>query len=169
MSVKTAFCLIFVSCAAIAAPKDDVFLEAREAFQRGDIVKLNDRASRLDDDYELTPYVRYWQLRSRLADLSTLEIQNFLAKHEGSLVADRMRADWLRQLARNGEWESFLREYGKSGTPDTELACYASQAKLARGDSGVLSQARPLWFTAQVLPESCSPIFQAMFDKEMLT
>jgi soluble lytic murein transglycosylase len=169
MSVKTAFCLIFVSCAAIAAPKDDVFLEAREAFQRGDIAKLNERASKLDDDYALIPYVQYWQLRSRLADLSSGEIQNFLAKHEGSLVADRMRADWLRQLARNGEWESFLREYGKSGTPDTELACYASQAKLARGESGVLSQARPLWFTSQVLPESCLPIFQAMFDKDMLT
>ena len=169
MSAKTAFCLIFLSCAAIAAPQDDVFLEAREAFQRGDIVKLNERASRLDDDYVLLPYVRYWQLRSRLADLSTVEIQNFLAKHESSLVADRMRADWLRQLARNEEWESFLREYGKSGTPDTELACYASQAKLARGDSGILSQARPLWFSAQILPESCLPIFQAMFDKEILT
>ena len=26
-----------------------------------------------------------------------------------------------------------------------------------------------LWFTAQVLPESCLPIFKAMFDKQMLT
>jgi soluble lytic murein transglycosylase len=168
-SVKTAFFLIFISCAAIAAPQDDIFLEAREAFQRGDILKLNERASKLDDDYPLTPYVRYWQLRSHLADLSPAEIQAFLAKHESSLVADRMRADWLRQLARNAEWESFLREYGKLGTADTELACYASQAKLARGDSGVLSQARPLWFNAQALPDSCLPIFQAMFDKEILT
>ena len=168
-SAKTAFFLIFISCAAIAAPQDDLFLEAREAFQRGDILKLNERASKLDDDYPLTPYVRYWQLRSHLADLSSAEIQAFLAKHESSLVADRMRADWLRQLARNAEWESFLREYGKLGTADTELACYASQAKLARGDSGVLSQARPLWFNAQALPDSCLPIFQAMFDKEILT
>ncbi len=146
-----------------------MFLEAREAFQRGDIAKLDERASRLDDDYALTPYVRYWQLRSRIADTSADDIHSFLAAHENSLVADRLRADWLRQLARNNDWPGFLREYPKLGTADTELACFASQARMARGESGVLSQARPLWFTAQVLPESCLPIFKAMFDKQMLT
>jgi len=167
--LKTAcLLLLFVSCTAFAAPQDDVFLEARDAFQRGDIAKLDERAAKLDDDYALTPYVRYWQLRSRLGDASAADIQSFLARHEGSLVADRLRADWLRQLARSSDWQEFLREYPKLGTTDTESACYASQARLARGDSGVLSQARPLWFTAQVLPESCLPIFQAMFDKQML-
>src|SRR5258706_7860522 len=32
-----------------------------------------------------------------------------------------------------------------------------------------MGQARPLWFRAKVLPESCLPIFKAMFDKQMLT
>jgi soluble lytic murein transglycosylase len=169
--LKTPFplLLLLVSCAAFAASQDDVFLEARDAFQRGDIPKLNERAAKLDDDYALTPYVRYWQLRSRLADAAPDEIQSFLAGHDKSLVADRLRADWLRQLARNGDWTAFLREYPKLGTADTEIACFASQARMARGESGVLSQARPLWFTAQVLPESCLPIFKAMFDKQMLT
>ena len=167
--MKPAFLLLlFLSGTAFAAPLDDVFLEARDAFQRGDIAKLNERAAKLDDDYALTPYVRYWQLRSRIADISSAEIQAFLARHENSLMADRLRADWLRQLARSGDWQGFLREYPKLGTADTELACYASQARLARGDSGVLTLARPLWFTAQVLPESCLAIFQAMFDKQML-
>jgi soluble lytic murein transglycosylase len=160
--------LLLVSSAAFAA-QEDVFLEAREAFQRGDIAKLNERSAKLDDDYALTPYVRYWQLRSRLADASQDEILGFLSRQEKSLVADRLRADWLRQLARAADWTTFLREYPKLGTTDTELACFASQARMARGDSGVLSQARPLWFTAQVLPESCLPIFKAMFDSQMLT
>ncbi|MEO8157386.1 MAG: transglycosylase SLT domain-containing protein [Betaproteobacteria bacterium] len=169
--MKILFPLLFllVSCAATAASQDEVFLDARDAFQRGDIAKLNERAAKLDDDYALTPYVRYWQLRSRLADATPDEIQSFLARQDKSLVADRLRADWLRQLARNGDWTPFLREYPKLGTADTELACFASQARMARGESGVLSQARALWFTAQVLPESCLPIFKAMFDRQMLT
>ena len=167
--MKTPFLLLLVSCAAFAAPQDDVFLEARDAFQRGDIVRLNERAAKLDDDYALTPYVRYWQLRSRLADAPQSEIETFLGRNSGSLVADRLRADWLRQLGRSRDWTAFLREYPKLGTADTELACFASQAKMARGDSGVLSQARPLWFTAQILPDSCLPIFKVMFDKQMLT
>ncbi|HEX7954283.1 MAG TPA: hypothetical protein VF523_14545, partial [Burkholderiales bacterium] len=161
--------LLLVSCAATAATQDDLFLEARDAFQRGDIAKLNERAAKLEADYALTPYVRYWQLRSRLSDATPDEIQGFLGRQDKSLVADRLRADWLRLLARNGDWAAYLREYAKLGTADTELACFASQARMARGESGVLSQSRALWFTAQVLPESCLPIFKAMFDKQMLT
>lgn len=168
--MKTTYLLLLLaSCSAFGASQDDLFLEARDAFQRGDIAKLDERASKLDDDYALTPYVRYWQLRSRLADTPAGDVRNFLARHENSLVADRLRGDWLRQLARNSDWPDFLHEYPKLGTADTELACFASQARMARGESGVLSQARPLWFTPQVLPESCLPIFKAMFDKQILT
>jgi soluble lytic murein transglycosylase len=92
--------LLFASCAALAAPDDEVFLDAREAFQRGDIARLDRLAKQLDDDYPLAPDVQYWQLRSRLADLSPGEIKNFLARYNNSLVADRLRADWLRQLAK---------------------------------------------------------------------
>ncbi len=161
--------LLFASCAALAAPDDEVFLEAREAFQRGDIVRLDRLAKQLDDKYPLAPYVHYWQLRSRLADLSAGEIQNFLDGHNNSLVADRLRADWLRQLAKDRDWQGFLREYPQLTTEDLELVCFAYQARLALGESGILTQARPLWFTAQVLPESCLPLFELMFKKEMLT
>jgi len=161
--------LLFASCAAIAAPDDEAFLEAREAFQRGDIARLDQVAKQLDDDYALAPYVQYWQLRSRLADLSPGEIQNFLAGYKNSLVADRLRADWLRQLAKDRDWPGFLREYPQLTTEDPELVCFAYQARLAQGESGILTRARPLWFTAQVLPESCLPLFELMLKNDMLT
>ncbi len=166
---KSLAVLLFASCAALAAPDDEVFLEAREAFQRGDIVRLDRLAKQLDDNYPLAPYVQYWQLRSRLADLSAGEIENFLARHNNSLAADRLRADWLRQLAKDRDWPGFLREYPQLTTEDLELVCFAYQARLALGESGILTQARPLWFTAQVLPESCLPLFELMFKKDMLT
>jgi soluble lytic murein transglycosylase len=166
---KSLAVLLFASCAALAAPDDEVFLEARESFQRGDIVRLDRLAKQLDDNYPLAPYVQYWQLRSRLADLSAGEIQNFLARHNNSLAADRLRADWLRQLAKDRDWPGFLREYPQLTTEDLELVCFAYQARLALGESGILTQARPLWFTAQVLPESCLPLFELMFKKDMLT
>ncbi len=161
--------VLFASCAALAAPDDEVFLEAREAFQRGDIARLDRLAKHLDDDYPLAPYVQYWQLRSRLVDLSPGEIQNFLTRHDDSLVADRFRADWLRQLAKDRDWQGFLREYPKLTTEDPELVCFAYQARLAQGESGILTQARPLWFTAQILPESCLPLIELMFKKDMLS
>ncbi|HYJ19744.1 MAG TPA: hypothetical protein VEW72_11295, partial [Burkholderiales bacterium] len=160
--------LLFVSCSALAASDEELFLEAREAFQRGDIARLDERAGKINPDYPLLQYVQYWQLRSRLSDTPTGDIEAFLARNKNALSADRLRADWLRQLARDKEWVAFMREYPKLSTEDPELACYAFQARLARGESGVLSQARPLWFTSQVLPESCMPVFQAMFDRDIL-
>jgi len=165
--------LMLACCAASlparAATDDDLFLEARDAFQRGEISRLDDRAEKLGDDYPLLPYVRYWQMRSRLPATPAEEIEGFLSRHEGSLTADRLRADWLRQLARERDWAGFMKEYPKLATEDPELACFAFQARLEKGESGVLSQARPLWFTSQVLPESCMPVFQAMFDRGILT
>ncbi|MGQ0578664.1 MAG: transglycosylase SLT domain-containing protein [Betaproteobacteria bacterium] len=161
--------LLLASCAALAARDDEVFFDAREAFQRGDIARLDRLARLLDDKYPLAADVRYWQMRSRIADLSSGEIQDFLARHDNSLVADRLRADWLRQLAKDRDWPGFLREYPQLTTEDPELVCFAYQARLAVGESGVLMQARPLWFTAQVLPESCLPLFELMFKREILT
>src|SRR5690606_9484858 len=138
-------------------------------FQRGDIARLNERAGRIGADYALLQYVQYWQLRSRLGDVPVGEIEAFLARNRNSLTADRLRADWLRQLARDKDWSGFVREYPRLSTEDPELACYAFQARLARGESGVLSQARPLWFTSQVLPESCMPVFQARLHRDILS
>src|SRR5262245_3245573 len=105
--------LALIACpafgAATAGPVTDetLFLDAREAFQRGDIPKLNERASRISKDYPLRTYVEYWQLRSRLSDASTGQIEDYLSDNKGSLTADRLRADWLRLLARNREWSDF--------------------------------------------------------------
>ncbi len=163
------FALCCAPLPARCASDQELFLEARDAFQRGDIAKLDDRAGRIDEDYPLLPYVQYWQLRSRVSDAAQGEIVGYLSRNGDSLTADRMRGDWLRLLARNRDWAGFMREYPKLVMEDPELVCFSFQARLARGESGVLAQARPLWFTAQVLPESCMPVFQAMFDREILS
>jgi soluble lytic murein transglycosylase len=165
---KVLAALALVSCSALAASDQELFLEAREAFQRGDIAKLDERAGKIGSDYPLLQYVQYWQLRSRLSDAPADDIEDFFSRNKNSLSADRLRADWLRQLARDKDWATFMREYPKLTTEDPELVCFAFQARLARGESGVLSQARPFWFTSQVLPESCMPLFQAMFDRGIL-
>ena len=53
---------------AMALDQDTAFMAAREAFQKGQIDRLNRLAGDLAD-YPLYPYVSYWQLRSHLADV----------------------------------------------------------------------------------------------------
>jgi soluble lytic murein transglycosylase len=161
--------LLLFASGAFAEPQDEVFLDAREAFQRGEIARLERQAAELKEDYPLRAYVEYWILRSRLNDSDGTEVEEFLDQHKGDLVAERLRADWLRQLATRGKWDEFLRQYSELGTPDAELACRAAQGRMLKGEAGALSQARSQWFTAQVLPDGCQPLFKAMFDLQILS
>ncbi|HEX6828156.1 MAG TPA: lytic transglycosylase domain-containing protein, partial [Burkholderiales bacterium] len=91
---------------------DEDFLAARDAFRVGDAARLDKYAPRLKG-YVLEPYVAYYQLRLRLEDASPAAVRGFLERHAGTLVADYLRAEWLKVLGKRGEWELFAAEYPK--------------------------------------------------------
>jgi soluble lytic murein transglycosylase len=112
-----------------------------EAFQKGNIERLSRIAPELQD-YPLSAYVTYWQLRSRLNESSAPVVEAFMSDHRDSLLTERMRGDWLRVLARNQDWEAFERGYA-GRREDTELACYALQARIvAHRDPTAFKDAR---------------------------
>jgi len=170
---------LLVSCAAAAwlhaAPgiayaltDDEAFLAAREAFQKGNIEQLSRIAPQLRD-YPLYPYVAYWQLRSRLPEAGTPVIEAFISDYRDTLLAERVRADWLRALARAPDLEAFEREYRGLVMDDPELTCYALQARLAlRKEQSALKDARPMWFQGSAQPDSCAPLFDALLRQGLL-
>ena len=161
-------CLIVLPGSGLALTDDEAFLAAREAFQKGSVEHLSRLAPELRD-YPLYPYVAYWQLRSRPPEASAPVVEAFISDYRDTLVAERVRADWLRTLARNQDWEAFEREYRKLAVEDIELTCYAQQARLAlRKDQSALKDARALWFQGSALPDSCAPLFDAMLRQGLL-
>jgi soluble lytic murein transglycosylase len=159
--------ILLVPVVAFASPGDDQFLAAREAFRNGERVRL---AKSLDamQDHELRPWVEYWQLRLKLEDNQTDGVAAFLSRQQGSYVAEKMRGDWLRWLGRQAAWDAFQQEYPKLAQPDNDIACYAFQARLARGDATALDEARPLWFTLIDMPESCVPVMERLITERRL-
>jgi len=151
-----------------AVDTDGAFLAARDAFQKGQIDRLDELAEHLTD-YPLYPYIVSWQLRSRLADTAPDEIQRFLTQQEDSLAVQRLRGDWLKQLGKKQSWELFEREHPAFALDDQEVGCYALQARLARGDLTSLQEARPLWFQGAAQPESCGPLFDALVPRGQIT
>jgi len=151
-----------------AVDTDGAFLAARDAFQKGQIDRLDELAEHLTD-YPLYPYIVSWQLRSRLADTAPDEIQRFLTQQEDSLAVQRLRGDWLKQLGKKQSWELFEREHPAFALDDQEVGCYALQARLARGDLTSLQEARPLWFQGAAQPESCGPLFDALVTRGQIT
>ena len=159
--------VLFACSSAHAVSSDEAFLAARDAYQEGNVSALDAQLALLNG-HELLPYARYWRLSMDIEQAQQQEIHDFLKSLEGTLVADRMRAAWMRELARRQLWADFLAESGQLSTWDTELVCYSLQARMALEGNEVAGAARELWFTGDPQPESCLPLFDALFEQNLL-
>ena len=160
--------LLLTALWAHGAPLDDDFLAAREAFRNGNPARLEGHARRLKG-HLLEPYVAYWQLSMRLEQASPDEVRAFMAAHRESPLSERIRLEWLKALGRREQWELFNAEQPQLVTDDIEVTCYGLQSRLRLNASEALPEARPLWFVARDLPDSCSPLFSALISSGMLS
>ena len=168
----TVFLLVFSGLLAQAtgvwAGTDERFLAARDAARAGDRAKLERIAPELSG-YELEAYVDYWRL---LLDLSTADpatVKAFLARHEKSYLAEKLRSDWLKLQGRKQQWDEFDAEYPALVQPDQELSCLSLQSRRAGGDTRANDEAMTLWLNLIEPPESCYPVFEGLIiEKRVL-
>jgi soluble lytic murein transglycosylase len=149
---------------AWAEPRDEMFLAALNAARAGDRVKL-ERLSVGLRGHELAAYVDYWRLQLDLKKPNgpdPASVAAFLSGNEGDYLAEKIRGDWARQLGKQQQWTLFDAEYSVLAQPDRELACYALQSRLLRGDDSALDEAMPLWLNLIEPPESCQPVLEAL-------
>ncbi len=138
----------------------DAFLRAHAAYLAHDPRAFESAAAAVGRDYVLAPYLQFWRLSQDPGD--DRAISDYLAAHHGTWLAQRLRAIWLNDLGRRALWPAYLAEYPRLVEPNLTLRCYEYQAQFASGQRGVLRNARPLWFSADDLPSSCTPLFRAM-------
>ncbi len=152
---------------AQSAALDDAFLAARDAARIGDSKKLDQIASRFQG-HLLEPYVQYWRLRIRFEARDAEEIRRYINTNRDTPLSDNVRRDWLKVLGRNAQWETFNAELPALAGEDMEVTCYALQAR-SRVDTLALREARPLWFVARNLPDSCNTLFDALLEAQQLS
>ena len=161
-TAKLLVVVLLLPLLAFAAPGDDRFLAAREAFRVGETAKL----ARLADDLQgndLEPWVRYWLLRLKLNNDDDAGVTDFLTRESGTWLAEKLRADWLKNLGQRGQWETFRKEYPLLVQSDQEIICYDWQTRLLlQQDSTALEEARPVWFSTAELPQSCTPVIDRL-------
>ncbi|MDR2689759.1 MAG: lytic transglycosylase domain-containing protein [Azoarcus sp.] len=148
------------------------FLDAREAIRTGDRATLERLAGEIDG-HPLDGYVRYWLLFNKLArpeKPQTNELVEFLVSEAGSLLAERLRADWLRRLAKDGDWALLLQLYPNLQEPDAELRCFAWQARMNRGEAAaVAGEISRQWQTLTHIPPPCDPILRHAIAQGVVT
>jgi soluble lytic murein transglycosylase len=152
---------------AQSAALDDAFLAARDAARIGDSKKL-DQIAPLFQGHLLEPYVQYWRLRIRFEARDAEEIRRYINTNRDTPLSDNVRRDWLKVLGRNAQWETFNAELQALAGEDMEVTCYALQAR-SRVDNLAVREARPLWFVARDLPDSCNTLFDALLEAQQLS
>jgi soluble lytic murein transglycosylase len=95
-------------------------------------------------------------------------LRDFLQRHDGSYVAEKLRADWIRWLAKRSTWNEVDAEFPKMLAPEPDIVCLNQQARLARDDRTVLAEAEKLWLTMLEPPEACRPILDALVASQRL-
>ena len=159
--------------AAISAParqqsQDEIFLAARDAVRSGDNARLGRYVTQLNG-HVLQPYAESWLVRQRLEDAAAEDVRAFLAREQGNLVADQVRREWLKTLGKKQRWELFQSEYPLLVNNDSEIACYALQARWQLKDESALVEVRAQWNQPRDLPEGCVPLIQALIADGQLT
>ena len=135
--------------------------DAHEAYKHGHFTELGHMAQAMDHDL-LGPYVQYWWLLSQLTTTTPDAVDIFLQHQAGTLVAEHLRAAWVRELARRQDWNRLLDQVKQLEQPSEDSLCFAWRADWALHKLDALAAAQDRWMAVRPLPDSCLPMYQGM-------
>jgi len=111
------------------------------------------------ETYPLFPYLELAALTRHIDRAEPAAVRKFLDAWPGSLPAQSLRDAWLLELARRGEWKTYLAFYD-AAAHGRELQCDALKARIAQGEKPDFTQdIEPLWLASSTLPVACDDVF----------
>ena len=163
--------LFFVSVAfATEQSADKVFLKAQQYYQARDLTGLEQSSKVLhSQNYVLLPYVDYWVMLLKLSSADKAQIQSYLAEYNDTFFSERIRAEWLKALAKRQDWSTFFEELPQYKREDLAIACYALEGRAKKGDSIALTEGKAYWMVATDQPVNCEGLFDLMQKSNVLT
>ncbi|QRF58787.1 lytic transglycosylase domain-containing protein [Variovorax paradoxus] len=160
------------SASAQGNTNDEVLLQMKQAFQRGDKARL---AALLPQarGHVLEPWAAYWELKARLQEAGANEVQDFFARYPGTYQEDRLRNDWLLLTGQRRDWDNFSAAIaGFRMGDDAQVRCYAILVDALRSGSATQAQAdeiRRNWFAQRDSDDGCLTAADRMIAARLLS
>lgn len=152
---------------ATLAEQRKIYQQAKKALQTHQLTQFQTLRNRLDN-YPLQSYLDYLFLQHRLNQTSNDSIAGFLAKHDDSFFAERLRAAKLDKLAANKQWQAYLDLYLTPQSAKRE--CYRAQALMHTGQTDAADNAAlDLWLVPYSQEKACDPVFSFIEKRGLLT
>jgi len=161
--------LMMLTTSAYADKNEDTFLRAKTLYQQRQLNELKQSADRLESEqYLLAAYPRYWQLLLTLNEAPDSEFENFLKQYPDYPFSDRVKAEWLKQLAKRQDWMRFFSLYQNYSREDAGVVCLALLGRAAQGDVLALMEGRELWMEQNDSATGCQSLFDSMQQNQVL-
>lgn len=157
-----ALSLVLVAAADVGAsidPSPRTQLQRIQQAYRDRDLKLFDRLAKGYRNEVLQPYIEYYRLILRIDEIDEATVDGFLDRNSGSRIANQLRGEWLRHLARQERWESFRRYWTALRAPDDELICANLRREFADGKARPTSIRRML-LALDTIPDPCMALFR---------
>ena len=174
--------LVVVAVLAAGAPLvqaqnrgDDTLLEMQQAFRKGDRKKLEQQLPAVRG-HALEPWAAYWELKARLNEATSQEVQAFMQRYAGSYQEDRLRNDWLLLLGQRREWGQFadLHPHYRM-SDDREVRCYALLIDQIKGTAPATAPAtvaddvRSNWYAQRDADDGCTHAAGELYSYKKLS
>ena len=170
--------LVAVAVLAAGAPLvqaqnrgDDTLLEMQQAFRKGDRKKLEQLLPAVRG-HALEPWAAYWELKARLNEATSQEVQAFMQRYAGSYQEDRLRNDWLLLLGQRREWGQFadLHPHYRM-SDDREVRCYALLIDQIKGTApaSAADDVRSNWYALRDADDGCTHAAGELYSYKKLS
>ena len=140
---------------------EDAFLAARDAVKAGQREKLATMAERFKG-HPLEMYGPYWQTLGLRGDAAEAAQAEFLRQYDKSYLAERVRLELARSLARRESWDAFDAERAKITADDLEISCFSLLRRHQKKDDTAAPEALARWLTPRELPAGCITLSEAL-------
>lgn len=150
------------------AQQRQAFADALEAIQSG----KRDRVPKGLDGYPLAPYLGSALLRRAIIqnpgpDTDALVVR-WLDTHGNLPLAKDLRRDWLKRVAKRGDWRILHTHYQTDGS--TSLQCHYLYARTkVEAAEKVEPAAMDRWLQGRSQPDACDPVFAWLKARGLLT
>ncbi len=135
------------------------FLKAEDALKKSDLNRFNSLIKRLQN-YPLYPDLLYKSMQRRINQLSQSDIDAFTQAFPGTRATMRLQQEWLKNLARKKQWETYLDNW--QPTKNITLQCNYLNALLNTGQQQkAFEEAKPLWLVSHSQNQECDSVFSA--------
>lgn len=143
------------------------YLDAYKAIKRNDRQAISEFKRKLKE-YPLAIYLNYHDYRLHLKETPKERVLDFIKKNKDSYLSRKLYNHWLKYLATNHHWTTFLTHYSPQN--DQNIQCLHIQALANRGKKAqAIKLAQPIWKNTLTLSKSCKPIDKLLRKNNKLT